>query len=48
MYFVKLNVVPILLFITSGYLAALGVDGWGWFLFVGLLCTSVPRSKKSD
>lgn len=24
-------------FAAAGYLAAHGIDGWGWFLFVGVI-----------
>jgi hypothetical protein len=32
------NVGAVICFAVGGYLAAKGIDGWGWFLFVGLLC----------
>ena len=30
------------------YLAANGQEGWGWFLFVGLLVTSFPFDDKQE
>lgn len=33
---------------VSGYLAIHGLSGWGWFLFVGLLLSSVSFSSKED
>jgi hypothetical protein len=33
-----LNLGAVVCFGAAGYLAVKGVDGWGWFLFVGLLC----------
>lgn len=30
-------------FLTAAGLAASGVDGWGWFLFIGLLVMSHPE-----
>lgn len=29
------------------YLAANGKDGWGWFLFVGMLCSASVTFKSS-
>ena len=34
----------IILFSLAGYLAYIGREGWGWFLFVGLLALSAPAS----
>lgn len=29
-------------FVAAAVLAVLGMDGWGWFLFIGLLSLSHP------
>jgi hypothetical protein len=36
--------------IAAAVLAAKGIPGWGWFLFIGLMMTSYPREihSKSD
>jgi hypothetical protein len=31
------TIIACLLFLISGYMAIKGYDGWGWFLFIGLL-----------
>lgn len=33
------NIPAILLFCIAGYLVINSLAGWGWFLFLGLLCT---------
>lgn len=30
-------------FVAAALLAAFGMDGWGWFLFIGLLVMSYPE-----
>lgn len=32
--------------VAAGYLAAHGKDGWGWFLFVGVICTATLKYTK--
>ena len=32
----------------SGYMLYLGKDGWGWFLFVGLILGWIGYSKESE
>lgn len=45
------NLVALACLIIAGILAFKGRDGWGWFLFVGLVCASsiefFPKREKS-
>jgi hypothetical protein len=34
-----INIVAIICIMIAGWLAFESKDGWGWFLFVGLLCS---------
>ena len=34
-----LNLPAMICYIAAGVLAFSGIVGWGWFLFIGLLCT---------
>jgi hypothetical protein len=42
---VALNALSIVLGVAAFYLASIGRDGWGWFLFVALLCAVAPSGK---
>lgn len=42
------NIATIICVSFACYLAVKGIDGWGWFLFVGVLLGTVPKSNKSD
>lgn len=33
------NLASVACVVGAIYLASLGISGWGWFLFVGLMCT---------
>jgi len=39
MKFLLANIVTLICIGIGGYMAVLGCSGWGWFLFVGLLCS---------
>lgn len=39
MKWICLNIVSLTCILAAGTIAALGKDGWGWFLFVGA-CTA--------
>lgn len=39
----------VLCILIAGYLAFHGMEGWGWFLFVAVLCGGgISLSSKSD
>ena len=41
--------IPCLLFgFVAAYLALMGADGWGWFLFVSLLLGVSPGKRKES
>lgn len=40
-----INLVSLACIGIAGYMAVLGRDGWGWFLFVGLLCAASMTFK---
>lgn len=39
---------PALCFSTAAYLAVHGVEGWGWFLFAGLLVSAARVKTTGD
>jgi hypothetical protein len=43
-----LNIPAIVCFAASAYMAINGKDGWGWFLFVGILLAQVFRNKSDE
>lgn len=42
------NLVALVCIGAAGYLATNDKNGWGWFLFVGLLCIGSVTFTKSD
>ncbi len=46
MRWISFNIVALVCVGFAGYLAIRGSDGWGWFLFCGLLCAVVPGEDK--
>jgi uncharacterized membrane protein HdeD (DUF308 family) len=32
----------------AGYLVAHSKDGWGWFLFIGVICVATVKFKGKD
>lgn len=38
-----MNVPSIIMCSFAAYLAVKGIDGWGWFLFCGILIATVPK-----
>lgn len=40
------NAASISCFVGDAICAVKGIEGWGWFLFVGILVSAVPSSKK--
>lgn len=47
MKYMLANLVAIACIGVAGYLALQSKEGWGWFLFVGLLCAGSVSSKSS-
>lgn len=31
------HIVPVVCILVAAYLASIGADGWGWFLFIALI-----------
>jgi hypothetical protein len=48
MKYILVNLVSIICIIAAAYTAYLGVDGWGWFLFVGALCAHSWTTSKAE
>ena len=46
MKYILINLVSIVCIIAATYTAYLGVDGWGWFLFVGAMCAHSWTTSK--
>ncbi len=44
----KYNVFSILCAIVAGSLAYNNKDGWGWFLFVALICFVIPDGSDDE
>lgn len=42
-----LNLLSIIAVVAAGYLAAIGANGWGWFLFVAALSHVHPKRIKT-
>ncbi len=42
------NIPTLLCFSISGYLVIQSITGWGWFLFVGLLCTHTLTTEEDE
>ena len=42
------NLVALACVCVGGYLAVNGREGWGWFLFVGLLCAGSVKFTTRD
>lgn len=40
------NVPAMICFVGASFVAAAGHDGWGWLIFVGLLCCTSPTSLR--
>lgn len=40
-----MNAPSIIMLSVAAYLAVKGIDGWGWFLFCGILVAAVPKSS---
>jgi hypothetical protein len=47
MKYILVNLVSIICIIAAAYIASLGVDGWGWFLFVGAICAHSWTTSKN-
>ena len=45
MRYILPNIITIILIAIAAYLAINGIKGWGWFLFVALLCGSSVTTK---
>ena len=43
---IGINLVALLCVGCAAYLLAHGKEGWGWFLFVGLLCEGTVAFRK--
>lgn len=43
-----INLVALLCIGIAGWMASKQLDGWGWFLFVGMLCAGSTVVGKKD
>lgn len=42
------NIPALVLYAASIYLSANNLDGWGWFLFAGVMVTHTVKTKKEN
>lgn len=48
MKWITINLLSIICVIVSGLMLWNDKTGWGWFLFVGLLCATVGGNNNDD